>query len=409
MDYQTITFCKLIENVIHPNKENNLMDNVDWAYMIRLAKEHNLLPILMEEAVKHPLYVARPEYKKEMNEALASVASQTKRTISFLKLYQSFIDAELHPIVMKGLICRELYGKFCDHRPSGDEDLWVLPAEFWKAKDILTANGYMSEFESVTCAQLEQIQEITFTHPEEKLCIELHLNPMGRETDARSHMSDYFKGVFDKSREVEIKGVWIRTLSHQEHLLYLIFHAFRHFTGGGVGIRQMLDILLYQEQYGDEIDLIQLHERLKMFRCDAFWTDLIHLGNTYFGFKLPILQEPNCPQELFLDMIQCGTFGNKTKAERAASAATKLAVGNYLKKKKSNSIKMIWKALFPSKALLLNQFPYLEEKPWLVPVEWAKRWGRFIKRGRSNNGNLAIESVKISQRRMKLLKKYDLV
>ena len=215
--------------------------------------------------------------------------------------------------------------------------------------------------------------------------------------------------MFDNYRDVEIEGVFVRTMSHQEHLLFLILHAFKHFIGGGFGVRQMLDILLYQERYGQDIDLEQINEKLKTFRADIFWNDMIYIGNTYLGFKLPITQTSNCPEELFEDMIQCGTFGNKTPADRVAERTVKFATGNHLKNKKSNSVTMLWRTIFPKRVFLLDNSPYLEKKPWLLPVAWAQRWGRFLRKSHNNDGNLAAESMRISRRRMKLLKKYDLV
>ena len=409
MDLQARQFCKLINSILHSSQNITLNDEVDWTQLARLAKEHNLLPIFMEEAVKYPAYVSHPEYGKVMQETMHTVAKQVQRTHAFLELYRSFVENRLYPIVIKGLICRQLYGDLCDHRPSGDEDILIQLAEYDKAKEILINNGYVTEFEEETEAQLEQLQEISFISPETGLHIELHLNIMGRENDARTRMTDYFADVFDNYREVEIEGVVVRTMTHQTHLFYLILHAFKHFTGGGFGIRQMLDILLYQEKYGAEIDLNKLHEELVEFKADALWNDLIHIGNLYLGFELKAFQDPNCPEELLEDMFQCGTFGNKTQAEIAAARMTTIATGDYLKKESGNSFVILLRTIFPSRAFLMNQFPYLEEKPWLLPVEWVKRWGRFLKRSRKNENNLAVESMKISQRRMKLLKKYGVV
>lgn len=409
MDSLALQFCNLIKSILHPSKNITLNDEVDWTHLVGLAKEHNLLPIFLEEAVKYPAYVSRPEYVSEMQKTMQTVAMQVQHTHAFLKLYSSFVENGLHPIVMKGLICRQLYGDLCDHRPSGDEDILIRLTEYDKAKQILIANGYETDFVEETQAQLEQLQEISFRNPETGLHIELHLNIMGRENDARSRMTDCFADVFDNYREVEVDGVKVRTMTHQTHLFYLILHAFKHFTGGGFGIRQMLDILLYQEKYGAEIDLSKLHDELVEFKADVFWNDLIHIGNMFLGFELDVLQEPNCPEELLEDMLECGAFGNKTQAEIAAARMTTIATGDYLKKETGNSFTILFRTIFPSRAFLMNQFPYLEEKPWLLPVEWVKRWGRFLKRSRKNENNLAVESMKISQRRMKLMKKYGLV
>lgn len=409
MDFQIKKFCELVKNIIYPNEECQLQGEVDWSYLVQLAKEHNLLALFVEGASKHYSFISRPEYEKEMNESIAIVSAQVRRTSAFLKLYEAFVEADLHPIVMKGLICRELYGTLGDHRPSGDEDILIRPSEYEQAKSILIANGYISEIEKESESQIDRLQEVSFIHPKERLHIELHLNPMGRETEDRARMSDYFANVFENYREVEIQGVPVRTMNHQDHLTFLILHAFKHFTLGGFGIRQMLDILLYQQQYGEEIDFKQLDKTLCEFKASAFWSDMIHIGNQYLGFELTAMYEPNCPDELLDDMVQSGAFGNKSQAEITAGRATMRASANYLKNKSSNMFVVVWRSIFPSKVYMLDQAPYLLKKPWLLPFAWFRRWCRFVNRSKGANANLTVESMKISQRRMKVLKKYDLV
>lgn len=409
MDIQILNFCELIKKTIFSKDQVSLQGDVDWTNLVQLSKEHNMLALFVEGASKYYSYISRPEYEQEMKQSLGVVAAQIRRTTAFLQLYESFIAEGIHPIVMKGLICRELYGELADHRPSGDEDILIRPCEYEQAKRVLTSNGYVAELEVETEMQLEKVQEISFIHPKDRLHIELHLNPMGRENDVRSKMSDCFINVFENYRDVEIDGVCIRTMSHQDHLLFLILHAFKHFIGGGFGIRQMLDILLYQERYGRAIDVKQIYEILKKFRAETFWNDMIHIGNNYFGFSLQAIQEPHCVDELFEDMIQCGTFGNNTPADRTAERTIKFATGNHLKNRKSNTMTMLWRALFPKRVFLLDNSPYLAKKPWLLPVAWVQRWWRFIRRTHNSEENLVTESMKISRRRIKLLKKYDLV
>lgn len=409
MDNQNVVFLEILKNAIRENRKIDLGKEIDWSYMVRLAKEHNVLPLFMEIAVKNPSYLSRIESEKEIRESMSVVCSQTKRTVSFLNLYKEFSNRGIYPIVMKGLICRELYDKLCDHRPSGDEDILIRLAEYEKAKSVLLEQGYLIQAELEKEEQIERLQEISFVHPEKKLHIELHFNPMGREDDIRSTMSDIFLDTFDDYREIAIQGVCLRTFNHQKHLLFLILHAFKHFTLGGFGVRQMLDVLLYQEKYGDEIDLEQVYEMLGEFRADLFWNDLLHIGNRYLGFKLPVFAKENCPDELLDDMIRCGVFGNKTQAEKTAGNMTMRTSGNFLENRGNNSFIMLFRFVFPNKKYMLDQAPYLKKKPWLLPVSWLKRWFNYMKKNRNNKGNLTVESIRISQRRMKLLKKYNLV
>lgn len=80
----------------------------------------------------------------------------------FLQFYKKFLKADVHPIVMKGIICRQLYGEYCDHRPSGDEDILIRKSEYEYVEKTLVENGYIPEKENVTLAQLEDAQEKTF-------------------------------------------------------------------------------------------------------------------------------------------------------------------------------------------------------------------------------------------------------
>ena len=409
MNYEIIILCAIIRSMINNKESYHLQSEVNWSNLVQVSREHNLLALFVEGASKYYSFISRPEYEREMNESIAIVSAQVRRTSAFLKLYKAFVDAELHPIVMKGLICRELYGTLGDHRPSGDEDILIRPSEYKLAKSVLTENGYVSEIDRETESHLDCLQEVSFIHPKERLHIELHLNPIGRETEDRARMSDYFSNVFEDFREVDIQGIRIRTMKHQDHLTYLILHAFKHFVQGGFGIRQMLDILLYHQQFGSEIDFEQMDKILCKFKAAEFWSDMIHIGNQYLGFELSALREPNCQEELLDDMVQCGAFGNKSQAEVSAGRAILRASENYLKNKSSNAFMVVWRTIFPNKLYMFGQAPYLYKWPWLLPLAWVTRWGRVIKKNRGCNASLTVESMRISQRRMKLLKKYDLV
>ena len=89
------------------------------------------------------------------------------------------------------------------------------------------------------------LQEVTFDQPESGLHIEVHTNPIGKESGIRRHMNEYFKDVFTKKEAVEIDGTKIWTMDPTDHFLFLVLHAFKHLMSGGLGIRQALDICLF--------------------------------------------------------------------------------------------------------------------------------------------------------------------
>ena len=69
---------------------------------------------------------------------------------------------------------------------------------------------------------------------------------------------------------------------------------------------------------------------------------------------------------------------------------------------------MLLRAGFPPIKQMAECTPYLNEKPWMLPVEWVKRWGRYFKQAKEYKGNLIKDSYTKSQKRMNMLKKYGL-
>ena len=157
-------------------------------------------------------FITAPEYLKTIADTIGSVACQAARTASFLDLYQAFEDAGLAPIVMKGILCRVLYGKYQDHRPSSDEDILIRQEDFPLLCQVMASKGFTAENDTVTPQMLETLQEITFYDRQGGLHIEVHTNPMGHNTYVHQKMNTYFKDVFSKKFCVTIDGTKIWTM-----------------------------------------------------------------------------------------------------------------------------------------------------------------------------------------------------
>lgn len=151
-----------------------LKEPVNWQEILRLADRHNLYALVVELASGCEEFKRSSAYHSCMTRAMRQVAEQVQRTESFLELYRAFIKGGLYPIVMKGIICRQLYGEYCDHRPSGDEDILIQKKDFETAKKILESQGYAAERENITSEQLNELQEVSFKNEQRGLYIELH-------------------------------------------------------------------------------------------------------------------------------------------------------------------------------------------------------------------------------------------
>lgn len=405
MKGQQENFLAIVRSAIQ-DEPVKLTEPVDYGRILSLAREQNLLALVGEKLCESEDFRLSSEYKQAIADTVGGVTGQTVRTSVFLDLYREFEKAGIHPIVMKGIVCRELYGKYRDHRPSGDEDLLITKEDFPIMRRVLEVKGFQIERSEVTPKELEMLQEVTFDQPESGLHIEVHTNPIGKESGIRRHMNEYFKDVFTKKEAVEIDGTKIWTMDPTDHFLFLVLHAFKHLMSGGLGIRQALDICLFYRKYQDKIEQKYIQESLRQIGAEAFWRDVLYIGRQYLGFVFEEEMSPNCPEELLEDMLDNGIFGNTTQAERTAGSMTTAAVDN---REKYTQARAIYRAIFPSKEFMITHNPELVESPWLLPFCWAKRWGRFLLHNKGNGGGLAQESIRISQRRINLLKKYGVI
>ncbi len=313
----------------------------------------------------------------------------------------------ISPIVLKGIICRTLYGDRADFRASGDEDVLITKEGYAKAIHTLNRCGYQTTDEPDS--SLELIQEVTFKNPDSPLTIELHLNPFGTDDNIRTSMNEFFKNADQSTETVVVDNVPVRTLEPTDHLLFLIFHAFKHFIYGGFGVRLMLDILLFAEKYDTRIDWEYINQALTTVGATSFYSDLVSIGNQYLGFELPLRGQVNTPEELLDDMFRMGTFGNTTTADHVAALFTSDAVQKGSISKQNKFSRMLQR-LFPSWQSWTAWYPYLTDKPWMVVPEWFKRLIRYL-RGQADMGSMKEinEGYSIAERRLELLKKYGVI
>lgn len=381
MDTTTTTaFLSIIDAAIH-NKPIELQGNVDYSKILAMARAHNILPLVCGKLCESAHFAEHPEFEAYVKTAMEVIVVQTRRTEIFLELYQAFSKAGLRSIVMKGILCRGLYGKLCDHRPSGDEDILIRKPDFEKTAAILKGQGFSPERQEVTEKQLEELQEISFYHRNSGLVIEVHTNPIGKENEARCQRNDCFQDVFEHQKQMEISGTLVWTMGDTDHLLLLILHAFKHMAVTEFGIRQVLDILLFYEQNEDAIDMAYVLDMLERVKARKFFSDLIYLGNRYLGFCFPSFGESYFAEDLLSDLIENGVFGNITQAQQISRVMTNAAVSRGNKAGGANLLR----AAFPGRKYLMAGYPKLVEQSWLLPIYWVKRWIRFLPTGRRIN------------------------
>ena len=387
----------ILKKVFQEKKEILLDEPVDWNLLSKIARKQNILPLFFQAADDIEGYASANVYAKDQLATFSMVATQIQRSSEFSDIYEKITRQGIYPIVMKGIICRQLYGELGEYRPSSDEDILVEIKDFPKVQEVLEREGYVCDITDITEKKLTQLHEVKFRNLDKKLTLEVHTNIIGKENDERTQMNDFFQNVHEHGQMIQICGTEFKTLEPTEAILFLILHAYKHFLSRGVGIRQVMDILLYYREYKDKISMEYLQKALKICKAESFWMDMLHIGNQYLGLTEENPEITCCPEELLQDMIYSGVFGKEGKTDCIASRVNLGAEDG------SNRLR---KALFPSRQMLVAGCPYLAEKPWLLPVVWVIRWMKFLRYAGKDVCKISHEIMEKSSVRMEIIKKY---
>lgn len=365
----------------------------DYQKLFDLANQHQISALIYNQIYNFDDF---PEEIKQRwkRDALKINAFQTRKTMKILQVYRQFLKQELKVLIVKGLVCRSLYPQ-PDNRQSNDEDLYVRKEEYEAVKEILLKNNFtvISEKADVT----------TFIDPASGLSIELHTALFSLESRAYGNYQRYFDQAFDECIVHRINGVEVYSLEYTQHLLFLILHFVKHFFHGGVGIRQVVDIVMYSEAYGDKVDWDRLYDILKDLNIYVLIANLFAMAHDKLEFDYKKIQVPECIdksdyQDLFDDIMDAGIFG-QSSSERIHSATITL---NTISDGKTS----VLKSIFPSLKEMQGKYKYLNRYPVLLPFAYLSRIMNYKKNNSSKNSQRTIE---VGKQRIELLKKYRVI
>lgn len=401
-------FLGILKSFLHPEQSlpNTKMLTVeDWRLLMDMASAHAVLPVVHEAAWKRQSFQKLPEQEK-INYKQASIkmiVMQIQRTKRFLELYPKMREAGVTPLVLKGLVCRNMY-QLSDYRVSCDEDLIVRREEFPALDTFFLSEGFQR---NVEIEKIEKIQEVSYFHPKTGLYLEVHLSLFSEESDAYGKLNQEFPQIFERHIVQSIQGVEIHTLDETQHMLYLICHGVKHFMHSGFGIRQLCDMLLFAETYGELIDWEEIKRRTKRQNIYIFWMNLFDIGEKYLGFswKKAKLSKPDRnildSEELLKDIMESGIYGKASEA-RLHSANITLEAARQKEDKRSG----IMASVFPNLEYMKKKYEYLQTKSFLLPVAWVHRIWEY----RRNNDNEAIlNTIEKGKERVALLEKYGMI
>ena len=383
------------------------IDFEDLVYIYKMSEIHHVVPMVYNAAYNEDFFKECDANFQAMfkSSAFRYIFSQIQRTNHFLEVYKKLSEKNIKILVFKGIIFRNMYNN-PDDRISSDEDILIKKEDYEKVKEFFLSEGF--EF-------IDKGEECAYFSKSTGLCIEVSTSLFSHESKAYGHLNKLFEDVFEKSIKINIDKIDILTLSHEQHLIYIVFHNMKHFLTGGFGIRQVADFSKYIETYGEYINWEKFWYDLKDLNYDTFALNLIEISLKYLGFNNDKITYPDNitsfdelknsqkyyinSESLINDILDAGVFGASTMDRKHTALMTLDAVED---KKKSNRLK----AVFPNVNYLKDNYTYLQKYPILLPVAWGQRILSYLKKNKTSS---YINTMELGKQRIELLKEYKII
>ena len=271
------------------------LNEPDWPRLFTWARNQSLAAVFYVGAAQYPEFAACPPDERQalQRETISTVAQQSRRTQRFLDVYRQLCAGGLRPLVLKGIVCRSLYGELADYRPSCDEDLYIPPGQVDLCCALLKECGFTLASHEASLSQADKMQEISFADSTGVLHLELHPTLFGTDRPDLDRATRWFRDAAIERRAVpvELYGETFYTLHPTDHYLYLYLHLVKHFCNAGVGLRQIIDLARFQLAYQDDIDWPTIQEAVTNLSSPRLYADIMAVARR-LGFAVELLTGP---------------------------------------------------------------------------------------------------------------------
>ncbi len=383
-------------------------DDIDWLTVISEAFKHQVFTLIYKPLVDLSGKINIPcEILERLKfEVINEVKTQESNYLAIGIVLKHIIDDNIHVIVLKGLVLRELYPE-PGLRTMCDFDLLIKKAEMEKAENVLRNLGYKKID--------DKEKHAVFTH-DYLPSIELHRQMVSK--NVFPCYEAFEEHVWEYAEPVDISGVQVLSLCPVDKVTYQIIHMASHLLNDGFGLRQLIDLVLLVDDSRYDINWSEFFRVAETLNIGTFSKALFQLCGRLFDLNLQntgLLYDEKFEinQCLVDEIFEGGVFG---KNENGYIVANRIIYYNE-GIKADNCIERIMSFiifLFPSADKLDNKFSYAKKHHYLLPVAWVYRilsnlWRKDI----SLNDKISVvkpaKLMNISSKRSKMLKQLGLL
>ena len=201
----------------------------DWAAAYQIGRSHDILPMLYYGIVQSEIQIPAELRDALRLETIKSAMLDQNQSREVEGIERSFQAEGIDYLLLKGAVMKQRY-LHAEVRTMGDADILIREGQYERIRPILMELGFTEI--------LESDHELIWDKPG-RLHLELHKRPIP------SYNKDFYAYYGDGWSLAHRTDSSRHEMRDEDEFIYLFTHYAKHYRDGGVGIRQVLYLILF--------------------------------------------------------------------------------------------------------------------------------------------------------------------
>lgn len=333
--------------------------DINWKLLAYLAKFNTCQNLFFNAVQKLPDEYKPPQeiYKSLENEKNLYFVHDTNQMYELEQVFSDFEKNEIYFMPLKGYVIKPDYPQ-SDFRLMTDADILFKEDQIESVKKVFEDHGFEYEY-------FDDDNQYHFAK-KPYVYIEMHTSLVNHNNEKY----DYYTHIWEKS-SAKAGHKFFYEMTLEDYYIFMIEHASNHFKLGGVGLRQILDIYVFNKKHSHQLNYGYLEEQLEILNLYVFEQQMSFIATKWYEKQdfetLSLLEE---------FVLLSSTLGRNTVYYANLSLDHKRKAES--ENRKESKLNFIFSTIFPDIKTMKRYYPYLSKAPLLLPFSWIQFWCRRV-------------------------------
>lgn len=354
--------------------ERTDVSEIDFEELRRIADRHSLSAAVCMALETAGLFgQCPPLIQTSFSDAkLLSVRRTMLMDVEREKLLAFMEERGIWYMPLKGIILKEFYPRL-GARQMADNDI-LFDAFFQKdVQDFMTQNGYRMENGAGEDIHDTYHKPPVYSFEMHRMLFQM---PVHGSTFDNAVVPYYVDVKSRLIKDSDNRFGW--HFGDEDCYIYILAHAFKHYNGGGTGVRTLLDIWLYRRRK-ESMDEDYIVAELEKLGLSDFERRCRSISAKLFGWPQSAKALTKEEHEMLSWMEDSGVYG--TAEHHIQRKLQEIRQDGYAFDKKAKR-KYLLRRLFPQLSWYRTHVPFCYRHRWAIPfywISWVVRSG-FVRR-----------------------------